>query len=108
MYASRDMAELLPNRQEGSYVREVEVMQQYERAVGSEMLRDAYMFGGTAPLKEDFDRYTNNGRFDEFCRMMDRMHFAEQNRDFGSADVMRREAEKILGEYARNKEEYRK
>ena len=108
MYASRDMAELLPNRQEGSYVREVEVMQQYERAVGSEMLHDAYMFGGTAPLKEDFDRYTNNGRFDEFCRMMDRMHFAEQNRDFGSADVMRREAEKILGEYARNKEEYRK
>lgn len=108
MYASRDMAELLPNRQEDSYVREVEVMQQYERAVGSEMLRDAYMFGGTAPLKEDFDRYTNNGRFDEFCRMMDRMHFAEQNRDFGSADVMRREAEKILGEYARNKEEYRK
>ncbi len=108
MYASRDMSELLPNRQEGSYVREVEVMQQYERVVGGEMLHDAYMFGGTAPLKEDFDRYTDNGRFDEFCRMMDRMHFAEQNRDFGSADVMRREAEKILGEYARNKEEYRK
>ena len=108
MYASRDMSELLPDRQEGSYVREVEVMRQYEQAVGAEKLHDAYMFSGTAPLKEDFDKYTNNGRFDEFCRMMDRMHYAESNRDFGSADVMRREAEKILGEYARNKEEYQK
>ncbi|MGN0650809.1 MAG: hypothetical protein ACI4KM_10260 [Oscillospiraceae bacterium] len=108
MYASRDMSELLPNRQESSYTREVDIMQKYEPIVGAENLHEAYMASGTMPLKEDFDTYMGSGKFDDFCRLMDRMHSSESNRDFETADNIHRELEKTLNEYAENKENFHK
>lgn len=103
LYAARNTAELVPDREESSYVREVAVMESYESIVGTDMLNDAYMYNGAQPLKQDFDRYMGSGRFDDLCRMMDKMHDAENDHDLAAADSMRSELERILGEYSRNR-----
>ncbi len=104
MYASRDMSDLLLNRQESSYVREVEVMTRYESIVGSDILHDAYMSNGAALLKEDFDKYMGKGQFDKFCVAMDKMFIAEDNRNDDEADDMHQRLDAMMDEYAKKKE----
>ncbi len=104
MYASRDMSELLPDRQERSYVREVKVMTRYESIVGADILHEAYMKSGVTPLKEDFDKYMGERQFDNFCIIMDIMLLAEENRDGDEAEDMHQELNAMMDEYAKRKE----
>lgn len=100
MYAACDMADLMPNRQEKSYTREVNIMKKYESIVGPDILHDAYMNSGTTTLKEDFDKHMGNGQFDDFCRAMDLMLIAENNRAHNNAEFMQMKLENMLNLYS--------
>lgn len=104
MYASRDWEEMLPERQEKSYVLEVNIMQQYEVIIGDEVLHDAYMKGGIEGMQDDFDKTMGIGSFDSFCRTMDEMWAAESNGQGKLAMIKHEELSDTLKEYSRRKE----
>lgn len=104
MYASRDMEEMLPERQGSSYVLEVDIMKQYETIVGEKKLHDAYMKGGIDDMKKDFDKTMGIGSFDSFCKTMDEMWAAESNGQNKLAIVKHEELCELLQEYSRRKE----
>lgn len=103
MYASRNMAELLPEREERSYIEEVNIMTKYEAIVGADVLHDAYMVSGADILREDFDQYMGNGQFDSFCQTMDKMLIAEKSRSDYEAEILRQKLDTMLNEYAKRK-----